>query len=77
MMYTWLRVKVVAEKSWECFSMLILSQALEETDNKVALIWKHQLMQFNNVSENMASAIVAVYPSPAHLLRVGRVICPP
>ena len=39
-------------------------------DNKVSLIWKHQLMQFNNLSINMAAAIVAVYPSPAHLLQV-------
>ncbi len=39
-------------------------------ENKVPLIWKHQLMQFNNLSVNMAAAIVAIYPSPAHLLQV-------
>jgi hypothetical protein len=47
-----------------------LAQELDKTDNKVALIWKHQLMQFNNLSLNMAAAIVSLYPSPAHLLQV-------
>ena len=27
-------------------------------------------MQFNNISDHMASAIAAVYSSPAHLLKV-------
>ena len=48
-----------------------LEGATGESD-KVALIWKHQLMQFNNLSTNMAAGIVAVYPSPAHLLQVDR-----
>lgn len=47
------------------------TQALRETDNRVSLIWKHQLMQFNNISDSMASAVVAAWPSPAHLLRVS------
>ena len=46
-------------------------QALRETDNRVSLIWKHQLMQFNNLSESMAAAVVASWPSPAHLLSVS------
>ena len=50
-------------------------QALSEAgDSKVSLIWKHQLMQFNNLSEHMAVAVVADYPSPAHLLSVRRFI---
>ena len=28
-------------------------------------------MQFNNMSEHMAAAVVSVYPSPAHLLSVS------
>ena len=48
-----------------------MSQALRDTDNRVSLIWKHQLMQFNNISESMASAVVASWPSPAHLFKVG------
>ena len=47
-----------------------LLQALREADNRVSLIWKHQLMQFNNLSESMAAAVVASWPSPAHLLSV-------
>ncbi|XP_064406731.1 crossover junction endonuclease EME1-like isoform X2 [Halichondria panicea] len=43
-------------------------QALSDADSKVSLIFKHQLMQLNNVSEHMAAAVVSVYPSPAHLL---------
>ena len=49
---------------------LINFQALREADNRVSLIWKHQLMQFNNLSESMAAAVVASWPSPAHLLSV-------
>ena len=48
----------------------LLLQALMETDDKVGLVWKHQLMQFKNISEHQAAAIAAVYTSPAQLLRV-------
>ena len=48
-------------------------QALSDADSKVSLIFKHQLMQLNNVSEHMAAAVVSVYPSPAHLLNVSDV----
>jgi crossover junction endonuclease EME1 len=39
-----------------------------ESGDQVGGTWKNQLMQFNNVSEPMASAVVAAYPSPAHLI---------
>ncbi len=48
-------------------------QALSDADSKVSLIFKHQLMQLNNVSEHMAAAVVSIYPSPAHLLNVSDV----
>lgn len=53
------------------FLCVCVSQALRNTDNRVSLIWKHQLMQFNNISESMASAVVASWPSPAHLFKVS------
>lgn len=43
-------------------------KALQQCDNKISLIWQHQLLQFSSVSNPIAAAIVAVYPSPAHLL---------
>lgn len=33
--------------------------------------WKHQLMQFKNISPNIADALVAAYPSPRSLLNAG------
>lgn len=52
-------------------SLSTLVQALSEAgSNKVSLIWKHQLMQFNNLSDHMAAAIVSNYSSPSHLLSV-------
>ena len=50
--------------------LLLFSQALMEVDDKVGLVWKHQLMQFKNISEHQAAAIAAVYTSPAQLLQV-------
>ncbi|KAL3876048.1 hypothetical protein ACJMK2_033933 [Sinanodonta woodiana] len=35
-------------------------------------VWKHQLMQFKNISPDIADAIVAVYPSPRLLLQAYR-----
>ena len=42
-----------------------------ESGDQVGGTWKNQLMQFNNVSEPMASAVVAAYPSPARLISVS------
>ena len=41
-----------------------------EADDKLGLVWQHQLVQFKNLSEHQASAIAAVYSSPAQLLQV-------
>ena len=35
-------------------------------------LWRQQLQQFRNVSPEIASAIIAVYPSPRLLLKVRR-----
>ena len=42
-----------------------------ESGNQLSTTWKNQLMQFNNLSEPMAAAVVAEYPTPAHLISVS------
>ena len=44
---------------------------VQESDDQLATTWKNQLMQFNNVSESMALAVVAEYHTPSHLLSVS------
>jgi hypothetical protein len=39
-----------------------------ESGTQLVTTWKNQLMQFNNFSESMASAVVSEYPTPAHLI---------
>lgn len=39
-----------------------------DSESQLSATWKNQLMQFNNLSEPMASAVVAQYPTPAHLI---------
>ena len=42
-----------------------------ESGDQVGTTWRNQLMQFNNLSQPMAAAVVAAYPSPAHLISVS------
>ena len=53
------------------FVPIISCLQIQNSANQVSSTWKHQLMQLNNMSEPMASAVVAAYPSPAHLLSVS------
>ena len=50
---------------------LPLLQALAESEEKLPVIWEHQLMQFPAVSSQVAAAIAAAYPSPSHLMKVS------
>jgi len=45
-------------------------QDLYEASDKVCLIWKCMLKEFNDISMDMAAAIADVYPSPYILSEV-------
>lgn len=55
---------------WLYRTCILLSVTQVESGTQLATTWKNQLMQFNNFSEPMASAVVAEYPTPAHLISV-------
>ena len=50
----------------------VSKKTLQQSANKVCLVWESQLMQINGVSHPVASAIASVYPSPAKLYEVRR-----
>lgn len=49
---------------------------MEKCGKGLLEVWKRQIQQFNRVSVEVASAVVAAYPSPQLLIKV-RGPCPP
>ena len=46
-------------------------QVLSDSDDQLAQVWQHQLIQFSSVSTPVAVAIAGRYPSPASLMKVS------